>query len=230
QKAREIVQTGQLGDIRLITEQLVTGAGLEGFRAAGFVHYPKGGPGGGMMGLCDHGVHFLDIIPWIVGSPIAKVSGLGNISGAAPTPETAMLRLKNGALGILTYDEATYSSDLPNEGIFSGGQDWITGEGFGGHIGEWAAGAPSFRIHGSKGALRVFHYGYKLFIHDQDGLREIALPTAAEANHFFYQMQAFVDTIQGKREVPAGIDEGLAGVRALLALYESQSKEAWISL
>lgn len=123
-KARELIQAGAIGEVQLLTEQLVGGNGADCYRELAPIHYPLGGPGGPGMGMVDHGVHLIDVFPWITGTEIVSASGHGHISGEPATTETMRMQLSNGAVGHLLYNAATFSTGLPNEGMFSGGQGY----------------------------------------------------------------------------------------------------------
>ena len=123
-KAREIISSGGIGDVLLLREELIGGAGIDAYTQLSAVHYPHGGPGGAGMGMVDHGVHLIDIFPWLIGSDITHISGQGQISGAAPITEYAFMTFANGASGHLLYHAATFADGLPQEGVFSAGQGW----------------------------------------------------------------------------------------------------------
>ncbi len=77
-KAREIVQSGEIGNVSLCTEVAIGGSGFAAFEDMGPHHYPEGGPGGHGMGLVDHGIHLIDVFSWILDSEITSVFGRGN--------------------------------------------------------------------------------------------------------------------------------------------------------
>ncbi|WP_293850978.1 Gfo/Idh/MocA family protein, partial [Steroidobacter sp.] len=183
-QARELIASGVIGKVRLIEERGVVGAGADKFAPMSAAHYPEGTPGGGGFGLFDHGVHLLDVFPWLLGSPIKRVLGRGNYTGRAMEPEFALLEHECGALGMLTYDESTVSSDLPWEGLFSHGHGWVHGQGFVGAVGAWTPGASFLRVHGTRGALRIFHYANRLFLSVPGEVREMPVPAGAAPEHF----------------------------------------------
>ena len=125
-KARELIAAGAIGDVLLLTESILGGSGPDGFLPMGTIHYPQGGPGGSGLGLVDHGVHMIDLFPWLAGSEIVSISGRGNISGETPSTEHVNMILSNGATGQLLYNDGTFDTDLPAEGIFSHGLPGIS--------------------------------------------------------------------------------------------------------
>src|SRR5690606_27364285 len=105
-------------------ESVIGGSGVEHRQTLPPHHYPTGGMGGSGMGLVDHGVHLIDTFSWLMDSKVVLALGRGNITGEAQRPEYAHLEFQNGAIGQLLYEDGTYSTDLPAEGIFSGGASW----------------------------------------------------------------------------------------------------------
>lgn len=227
-KARELIASGAIGKVRLIEERGVVGEGADKFIPMSAAHYPTGTPGGGSFGLFDHGVHLLDVFPWLVGSPVRRVLGKGNYTGRAVQPEFAMLEHECGALGMLTYDESTVSSDLPWEGLFSHGRSWVNNEGFVGAAGQWSPGASFIRVHGTQGALRIFHYANRLFLSTPGEVREISLSAGAAPEHFGRQLRAFVQALDRSLPAPSGIDLGIDALKILLQIYESAESRRWV--
>lgn len=226
QKARAMILEGQLGEVRLLVESAIGGHGPDSARNFGSTHYPAGGPGGSPMGLCDHGIHLIDAFGWMTGSHVTEVWGRGNISGQALRPEWASLRFASGAIGQLLYDESTFSTDLPHEGMFSWGSGW----GVDGAVRppENEAGFAHWNLHpgcihvfGTRGSLRLFHYANALFHTDPTGTRQIELPNRPVPANFSAQMQAFVDAIRGGEPSPVPGEVGLAACQALLGIYRA---------
>jgi len=107
QEAKRLIREGALGDVRLILEHALGGRGPEAYRPLSAQHYPEGGPGGGGWGLVDHGIHMLDVFPWLCDSSIKSVLGRGDRSGAPARPEYALVQIASGALGVLLYDDSS---------------------------------------------------------------------------------------------------------------------------
>ena len=103
-EARRLIAAGVIGTVRLITEQMIGGRGSEFFSPMSALHYPEGGPGGGGYGLVDHGIHMLDIFPWLCGSTINAILERGDRTGATSQPEFAFMCFASGGLGTLLYD------------------------------------------------------------------------------------------------------------------------------
>jgi predicted dehydrogenase len=171
------------------------------------------------MGLVDHGVHLIDILPWLAGSPVAEVFGRGNISGETPGPEHLTMRLASGALGLLAYDEGTFATALPAEGAFGWGGGW----GPSGYQpgGGWNPSPGAIHVHGERGALRILHYAHALYLTDADGTRQIPLEGAPAPHHFADQIDAFAEDLTLGRPPRCGVDDGERAARILLATYQS---------
>ncbi len=229
-KARELIAAGVIGKVRLIEERGVVGTGIENFMQMSSAHYPEGTPGGGGFGLVDHGVHLLDIFPWLLGSPIRRVLGRGNYTGGAMETEFAITEHECGAIGMLTYDESSVGSDLPWEGVFSPGLNWKHGLGFAGHTGEWTPGASFIRVHGTRGALRVFHYANRLFLCLPGEVREVELAAGAAPEHFGRQLRAFIAALEQNQPAPLGAAVGVRALTALLAVYQSAKTNSWAAV
>lgn len=217
-KAHALIASGAIGRIRLMSEHLVGGRGLDGYRQLGPAHYPKGGPGGAGMGLVDHGVHMVDVFSWFAGSPPQRATGHGQVSGADPVPEFLHMEFPCGARGHLLYDAATWSAALPNEGMFSGGQGWLA-DGSVSAAGLWESEPGSISVHGTQGALRVFHYANALFLSDCDGIRRVELDGRPAFGHFATQLEACMTAIRNRSAPPVGGKEALQALRVLLSAY-----------
>lgn len=218
--AREMIQRGDIGDVLLLREYAVGGAGSGSRQTLSFAHYPQGGPGGSAMGLCDHGIHLIDLFPWLMDTHVTKVVGRGNISGAPQHPEYAHLEYANGAIGQLLYEDGTYSADLPHEGIFSWGGGWSTGsDGDDPTPGVWHPHPGCILVHGTRAALRIFHYANALFRIDNQGARQVRVPDDPMPGNFRLQLDAFAEAIRSKRSSPVPGEAGLDACRTLLGIY-----------
>ncbi|MBL4836013.1 MAG: Gfo/Idh/MocA family oxidoreductase [Kordiimonadaceae bacterium] len=218
-KARDLIQAGAIGRVQLMTEQLIGGLGLAAYEQLGAIHYASGGSGGAGMGLVDHGIHLIDIFSWLAGSPIIRAEGRGQISGAPATSEVMSMYFDNGAMGVLTYNAATYSTALPNEGMFSGGQGYNTDNSISG-AGSWEGDPGSICIYGTEGALRIFHYTNALYLNDQNGLRRIEISGRPSFGHFATQLEDCIAAIKDNREPSVTGMDGIVTIDALLQLYE----------
>lgn len=228
-KAKEMIDQGLLGTPSLLMEVFVGGRGREHWHDLGPHHYPKGGPGGGGMGLVDHGIHLMDIFPWFTGSEVESVVGRGNYSGRPPATEYLTMTFKNGAVGQLVYNEATHPSDMPQEGLFSWGWSWdITGNLIPG--GGWNDHPGSIRVHGDKGALRIFYYANKLFFFGESTREQIPLPHRPMPSNFALQIQSFARSIQQGEEPEVTGRHGLKALQVLLAAYESFETQKVVSI
>ena len=219
-KAKALIEEGAIGEVQLMTEQAIGGHGVEGYNELAPIHYPTGGPGGPGMGLVDHGVHLIDIFPWLTGSSIVTAHGRGLISGEPAGTEYMAMLLSNGAVGHLIYNAATYSAGLPNEGMFSGGQAWLT-DATVADAGGWENDPGSICIYGSKGALRIFHYTNALFINNGDGPKQVALYGRAAFDHFATQLEDIAEVMISNQQPRITGEDGVTALKALLQVYRS---------
>jgi predicted dehydrogenase len=226
-EARLRIAAGEIGEVRLILEEVIGGNGAAAYQPMSAAHYPVGGPGGGGYGLVDHGIHMLDVLPWLCESPISAVFGCGDKSGAVACPEVAWLSLASGARGVLIYDQSSRPLELPAEGMFSGARSWVEERGWVGDSGAWDAHPGQIRVFGSEGALRIFHYANKLLINRSGQLNSLPLPDATAPWHFGTQMRQFCQNLE-RGEAPAiSADDGIRALKALLAIYESERSGGW---
>lgn len=221
-KARELIASGALGDILLMSESAVGGQGSANHASIGNEHYPQGGPGGSGMGLVDHGIHLIDIFPWLADSEIISVMGRGNISACAPVTEYAHMNLANGAAIQLLYNDSTYGSELPAEGIMSHGAAWNV-DGYA-QANTWHKHPGSLHIYGSRGTLRVFHYGNQVYLRDSSGFRAIPVTIKAPPAQFALQMESFARAIKADKAPAVTGEDGVRALRVLLAIYRSAEK------
>lgn len=217
-RARELIAANAIGEVQLLCERVLCGQGLEGYRDLGPGRYPAGGPGGSGFGLVDHGVHLIDVFPWMCGSPVVEAHGCGQISGATPRPEHLIMLLANGAEGHLQYCSSTFSTTLPSEGHFSGGRGW-TDDGRLTNPGRWEAEPGSIHVYGSRGALRILYYANALYQFDRSGVRQLPLSGRAAPGHFATQIEDCVSSIREGRDPPVPGEAGLAALSALLRAY-----------
>ena len=218
-KAYDLIRAGAIGEIQMMTEQLIGGQGLAGYEELSSIHYPTGGPGGPGMGIVDHGIHLVDVFSWFTQSKIIQVRGRGQISGAPAASEFMAMEFANGAMGHLLYSAATYSTALPNEGMFSSGQGWqadcsITQPGL------WEQGPGSISVYGTTGALRIFHYTNALFINSCEGPRQIQLTGRPAFGHFATQLEDCADAILTDREPSISGIDGMDLLEIMLRVYD----------
>lgn len=220
-EAKRIIARGEIGRVRLIFEQIIGGAGTAAYRPLSDIHFPKGGPGGGSLGLVDHGIHMLDIFPWLCDTSVVSVFGRGDWSGQAAAPEFAFMQMGSGAVGMLAYDNSTFPAELPTEGVFSAARQWIDGRGWMGETGAWESPPDSIRIHGSDGSIRIFHYANKLFINNGAGTREIEVSSGTTPWHFAAQLDQFCHNVRQDEPPTVSAVDGIKALHVLRKIYES---------
>lgn len=230
EEARKQIAARAIGEVRLIVEQVLTGEGSSAYRPMSEQHYPLGGPGGGGYGLVDHGIHMLDIFPWLCGSRIDRVLGRGDRTGAAALPEFALMTLECGAFGVLLYDQSTRAVELPGVGLFSEAREWVAGRGWVGESGKWDPHPREIAVYGSEGALRVFPYANKLLINRSGGLQSIPLRGQTTPWHFGTQLREFCRTLDAGEAPRTSAEDGILALKALLSVYESEATGRWQSI
>jgi predicted dehydrogenase len=228
-RAKGIVDNGEIGEVRLVTESFVGGAGADSWRDLGPGHYPPGEPGGGGKGLVDHGIHVVDVFRWLTASEVVEVVGRGNVSGAAPQPELLVMIFKSGAVGQLLYDEATFPSDLPWEGQFSWGGRWAAD---GGVLpgGVWDDHPMSIRVHGTKGSLRVFPYGSHLFQFKAGNMHQVPLEGAPMPGNFTLQLESFARSVRDDTAPEISGEDGVRALEIVHAAYRTWAERRFAGL
>lgn len=216
--AKALIEQGAIGAIQVMTEQMIGGNGAAAYRQLDPVHYPHGGPGGSGMGLVDHGVHLIDVFSWFTGGAPVQAMGSGQISGAPLQSEHLTMRFAGGAMGHLIYNAGTYSTCLPNEGMFSGGMSWLT-DGSLAPPGTWLGEPGSISIHGTTGSLRIFHFANALFLNQGKGMRQIPLEGRPCPDHFATQIEDCIAAIRDGRAPAIGGEDALRALRVLEAAY-----------
>jgi len=217
-RAYDLIRKGRIGDIKLLTEQGLGGSGPDGHIPLSFLHYPEGQPGGSGSGLIDHGIHLVDIFKWFVNSPIMDVKGRGNVSGKSPQTEYLIMHFANGAMGHLVYNDATFKTTLPQEGIFSKGQSYRL-DGTIADSGLWEDNPASISVYGTEGSLRIFYYANALYLNNGRGVEEISLTGRAPFGHFATQLETCLDAIASNKLPEVSGDDGLDALSTVLEIY-----------
>ncbi|QNQ10820.1 Gfo/Idh/MocA family protein [Sphingomonas alpina] len=213
-----LIREGAIGDIQLMSEQMIGGNGAARYRQLDPSHYPDGGPGGAGMGLVDHGIHLIDVFSWYAGAAPIHVSGSGQISGKPLQSEYLVMTFPSGVMGHLLYNAGTYTAALPNEGMFSGGMSWLT-DGSLAPAGTWLGEPGSIAIYGTTGTLRIFHFANALFLNTGNGPRQIPLEGRPCPDHFATQLEDCLDAIAHDRAPAIGGEDALHALRTLGAAY-----------
>jgi predicted dehydrogenase len=212
-RAKEMIDGGILGDLQLLLETSIGGQGLKNFQP--YAIYKEGDPASGPMGLTDHGIHLIDVFRWLAKNEVEWVFGRGNRVGQPPATEFLIMKFHNGAIGQLVYNEATYPSDMPYEGIFS----W--GSYFAGGISSWEPHPGNIRIYGTEGALRIFPYANKMFLFNEEGKRQIRVQNRPHPAHFGLQIESFAKRLLRREEPEVTGTDGLRALQIIQAVYES---------
>jgi predicted dehydrogenase len=217
-KARELILDGKIGNVKLLSEQLTGGAGPAHYHDYGPAHYPVGGPGGPGAGLVDHGVHLIDVMPWMCGTTITDVSGTGVVSGEGAGVEHMVMRMANGAEGHLLYYSASWFTDLPGEAHMSEGMTWAIDGSFKAP-GELDPHPGVINVFGDAGALRIYHYANAVYLFNDDGTSRIPLEGRATPRHFATQLEDCASAIFTGSTPRVSGEDGLQALDLLLRVY-----------
>lgn len=217
--ARRLIDEGRLGQVQLLTERICGGDGLEGWTELGPSHYPIGGPGGHGMGLVDHGIHLIDIFPWLVRAEIVSVCGRGQRSGAPPVNEWMHMQLANGADAQLQYSLATFATDVPDRPCAEG-RSVVEGDSPPA-AGGWGTSSAAFHINGTRASLRVHYYANELYLFDRKGTHRFVLEDRPFPDHFRVQIEDCARAIREGAPAPIPGEAGVAALDALWRVYGS---------
>jgi hypothetical protein len=143
-----------------------------------------------------------------------------------------VMEFNNGASGHLIYHDATWSADLPHEGLFSWAPDWdeLVKPDPAGQGGHWQNHPGNIRVFGTHGALRIFHYANQVFLRTRRGLEQIRVDDAPMPAQFGAELSSFARSIRDGAavEVPGEIGRRALGV--ILGAYESMKTGARVDL
>jgi predicted dehydrogenase len=142
---------------------------------------------------------------------------------------------KNGVIGQLIINEATFPATLPNEGIFGLAYS-LRG------VSIWNPFPQIVQVHGSKGALRIFAYPNKLYLVNAETneqlkqssgpyrFEEIQVRSVFHPDHFGLQIDSYANRIlKGEEPEISGLD-GLKALQVILAAYESFENQKIVKL
>lgn len=219
--ARELVQTGMLGDIYHVDMQYFQAWGLPDAAAPLFWRYQKARTGSGALG--DLGCHALDLVRFVLGKEYTKVCADADIY-------VTKRKLLDGS-GEGTADVDDYFNFLARmqDGVSASFQ--ITRFAFG------RGNYQRMEIYGSRGALV-----YQLDASPGEDELELCVgQPLGQLNHFTKvplpqrfeadQMQSFADRLLEKEDhTAATMEDGLANQKVLDALLHAQEKEKWVAL
>jgi predicted dehydrogenase len=167
-------------------------------------YYDRALAGGGE--LMHDGVHLVDRLEWLIGSPIVEVYGrtttyARSIDGVEDGG-VAVLAFANGAIGSLFVNEATHPlrSDAPSVPM---------------------PGRLELEIHGSRGSIRYRTWHELIVDVAGQASRTVARTDAGEMGR---EIRAFLDAVTGGGPPVAGARDGRRGVAIISAIYESERR------
>ena len=217
---KELIEDGKLGEIYQIRVKLIRRRGIPGL-GGWFTTKAKSGGGG----LIDIAVHFLDCAMWITnlweptkvsakvyskfGSPIKDYHYVSMWAG--PPKEDGIFDVDDYAAGFVRFGKkATLSFEVA-----------------------WACNAEDecyIEILGEKGGVKVGTD--KTILHTEvDGrIANIELFYQKDKDRFASEMEKFVAAVQGKGEVPATGEQGVAVMKLLDAIYKSSDLDCEVDV
>lgn len=225
QLLKQVIDQGALGQIYYAKASILRPSGIPGY---GTWFTNKDLAGGGA--LMDIGVHFLDLVLWLMGhprpvavsgatfakfGPQARRLGSWGVAHAEPPARfdvddlaTASIRFENGALLMLEASWAGYSSPAQYIQLF--------GEAGGAEI--------SPERFGREQPLRLFG--------DVDDVPSESIPTLPHSRTSAHErlMEAWVDCIKTDKPPPVTPEQGVLTVRIIEAIYRSAQEGQEIGL
>jgi phthalate 4,5-cis-dihydrodiol dehydrogenase len=199
-EARRLIAAGAIGTPQLAQDAFSFGE--HGPWPAWY--YDRAMSGGGE--LMHDGVHLVDRLEWLVGSPIVEVYGrtttyARSIDGVEDGG-VAVLAFANGAVGSLFVNEATHPlrSDAPSVPM---------------------PGRLELEIHGSRGSIR-YRAWHELIV-DIAGEPSRTIPRTDDGE-MGREIRAFLDAVASGGPPVVGAREGRRGIAIIGAIYESERR------
>ncbi len=167
-------------------------------------YYDRALSGGGE--LMHDGVHLVDRLEWLIGSPIVEVYGrttsyARSIEGVEDGG-AAVLAFASGAIASLFVNESTHPLRSDDASVPMPGR-------------------LELEIHGTRGSIR-YRTWHELIV-DLAGQpsRTIPRPDHAEMDR---EIRAFLDSVMSGGPPPVGAREGRRGIAVVAAIYESERR------
>lgn len=202
QLAKALIDEGRIG--RPMLAQDVFSFGEQGPWPAWY--YDRGLSGGGE--LMHDGVHLVDRLAWLIGSPVVEVFGrtttyARGIEGVEDGG-VAVLRFANGALGSLFVNEATYPLRADAASVPMPGRCEL-------------------EVHGTTGSIRYRTWHELIVDIAGEPNRTIAYGDGRELDR---EIAEFAAAVRAGRAPSVGASEGRRGIAVVQAIYESERRGA----
>lgn len=220
-KIKELIEAGELGNLYHVYCSFRSHRSIPGL---GGPFTTKAKSGGGV--LIDWGVHFLDLIFYILGENTKALT----VSGAA-----------YGELG-RQIKEYTYTSMWAGPPVLDGTfdvEDFITGmiRTSGPTVslnGAWAQNigekAMFVEFLGSKAGIKLQYGGEFTLYTSKNGMLYETATSFAQEDMFAAEVKAFLESIASMKKNRANIDQALVTTQVMDALYESAATQKEVSL
>lgn len=217
---KELIAAGELGDVYHVSFSF---KGYRSIPGLGGWFTTKALSGGGVM--IDWGVHFLDLVMYVLGLPEpVSVSGVAHSQLARDMQAYAFLGMWAGPP---RYD-GVYDVEEYVSGIVRTTGPAIAFEG------AWAQNIDKPAMHldflGTKAGLRLqYGQGFTLY-GSENGVLFEKTPHAREANHFHAEMAGFIDSVRDGTPNRAHIDQVIVSQQIIDAVYLSAAEGREIAL
>lgn len=219
-KMKEIIDAGELGEIYNVYVSFRNHRSIPGLGGA---FTTKEIAGGGV--LIDWGVHFLDIVMYCCGDPVAKTVSaeefkkLGNPienyvftnMWAGPPLMDGICDVEEGITGLIRTDGPVISFN-----------------------GAWAQNIGEDEMYidfiGTKGGIRLQYGGDFTLYSTKNGMLTKTTFECTQSNMFQNEIDAFVDCVESGEKLPSHIDVNILTSRMMDAIYRSAEEHKEVTL
>jgi predicted dehydrogenase len=203
-KAKEGVDKGEIGKLILGDAYIKYYRSQEYYDSAGWRGTWKFDGGGALMNQC---IHLIDLLSWFMG-PVDTIYGYAaTLARKIEVEDTsvAVLKFKNGALGVIEGTTSIFPSTIPHR----------------------------IELHGHKGSILIEGEDIRMWVvednegKDRDRLAELKKSGKTSLKPFdfnkghFEQIKDMVDAIKEDREPIVNGEEGRKSIEIILAIYKS---------
>lgn len=206
QKAREILQSGKLGQIYHL-QTTFAHPGPEGWSATSEWFFNKSIAGFGP--LADLGVHKCDLVRYLTGLEAVKVCAHKTTlekQGTVEDNSQALVQFNNGALGTISTSWTCHGTE-----------------------------DNSFTAFCANGVLRLNYESDAVVVYEKGTEGRTVYPSGAIVANtgdkwYLGVIQDFVDTVLGRRENPIPATEGYKALEMVIAMEASIEANGWVDL
>ncbi len=168
-------------------------------------YYDRALSGGGE--LMHDGVHMVDRLAWLIGSPIVEVYG------RTTTYARAIPGVEDGGVAVLAFASGALASLFVNEARYAIRADAATVP---------MPGRMELEIHGLRGTIR-YRTWHELVV-DVDGEPTRSIVRHGSGDEMAAEIDEFVAAVREGRSPVVGAAEGRRGIAVVQAIYESERR------